>query len=115
MRPSRSCTGSRTFPMILSVSAPTPSGGELWSVRMTADRQPPTPTIYEGAGGGEAFERGLNAFYDLVEADGELAPLFGGRVGEEHRRNVTTWWCEVMGGSPDYSAELGGYAHMLAK
>jgi hemoglobin len=74
-----------------------------------------TPTIYEWGGGREAFERWLNAFYDLVEGDDLLAGLFGGRVSEEHRRNVTTWWCEVMGGPAEYSERLGGYEHMVAK
>ena len=45
----------------------------------------PVPTIYERAGGQAAFERWLNAFYDLVERDELLAPLFGGTVTEEHR------------------------------
>ena len=49
----------------------------------------------------------------MVEADDLLAPLFGGTVSHEHRANVTAWWCEVMGGSPDYSDKHGGYAHML--
>jgi hemoglobin len=74
-----------------------------------------TPTIYEWGGGREAFERWLNAFYDRVEGDELLAPLFGGRVSEEHRRNVTTWWCEVMGGPATYTSDHGGYEHMLAK
>ena len=74
-----------------------------------------TPTIYEWAGGREAFARWLNAFYDLVEADELLAPVFGGTVTEEHRDHVTTWWSEVMGGPPGYSEDLGGYPHMLAK
>jgi hemoglobin len=74
-----------------------------------------TPTIYEWAGGRPAFERWLNAFYDLVEQDDLLAPLFGGRVSAEHRDHVTTWWCEVMGGPPRYTGELGGYQHMVAK
>ena len=42
----------------------------------------PTPTIYEWAGGRVAFERWLNAFYDLVEQDDLLAPVFDGRVSE---------------------------------
>ena len=46
-----------------------------------------TKTIYEWAGGTEAFERWLNAFYDLVEEDEGLAPLFGGEVSE---RTATT-------------------------
>jgi hemoglobin len=74
-----------------------------------------TPTIYEWGGGREAFERWLNAFYDMVEAEPDLAALFGGRVSEEHREAVTTWWCEVMGGPADYTEHHGGYEHMLAK
>ena len=74
-----------------------------------------TPTIYEWGGGREAFARWLNVFYDLVEGDELLGPVFGGRVSEEHRDHVTTWWCEVMGGPPQYTELLGGYEHMLSK
>jgi len=44
-----------------------------------------------------------------------LGSVFGGKVTEQHRRDVTTWWCEVMGGPAEYSASHGGYEHMLAK
>src|SRR5438067_3289041 len=57
-----------------------------------------TPTIFEWGGGREAFARWLNAFYDMVEGEELLAPIFGGVVSEEHREHVTDWWCEVMGG-----------------
>lgn len=73
-----------------------------------------TPTIYEWAGGVTAFERWLGAFYDLVEGDELLAPVFGGRVTKEHREHVLAWWVEVMGGSDEYSQDLGGYQAMLA-
>ena len=73
-----------------------------------------TPTIYEWGGERVAFERWLNTFYDLVEQDELIAPLFGGTVHEEHRRNVTTWWCEVMGGPAAYTDAHGGYERMLA-
>jgi hemoglobin len=73
------------------------------------------PTIYEWGGGREAFERWLNGFYDLVEDDELLVPLFGAVVSAHHRRNVTTWWCEVMGGPAEYTEHEGGYEHMLAK
>ena len=73
------------------------------------------PTIYEWAGGRDAFARWLDAFYDLVEREPLLAPLFGGTVSAEHRDHVTTWWSEVMGGPADYTDGLGGYEHMLAK
>ncbi|MEA2370461.1 MAG: hemoglobin [Solirubrobacteraceae bacterium] len=73
------------------------------------------PTIYEWGGGRLAFERWLSHFYDLVERDELLAPVFGGTVTEAHRRNATTWWCEVMGGPADYTQRHGGYEHMLAR
>jgi hemoglobin len=79
-----------------------------------ADSSTP-PSIYDWGGGREAFERWINVFYDLVEGDGLLSPLFGGRVGAEHRRNATTWWCEVMGGPADYTDHHGGYEHMLGR
>ena len=72
------------------------------------------PTIHDWAGGRPALERWLGRFYDLVEDDDLLAPVFGGRVSAQHRRDVTTWWCEVMGGPGDYTAALGGYERMLA-
>jgi hemoglobin len=80
-----------------------------------AAAQEDPPTIYEWAGGRPAFERWFDAFYDLVEDDPLLGPLFGGQVSSEHRRNVTTWWCEVMGGPAEYTTREGGYEHMLSK
>ena len=73
------------------------------------------PTIYEWAGGREAFARWLGRFYDLVEGDDLLAPVFGGTVSVAHREHVTDWWSEVMGGPALYTERHGGYEHMLAK
>ena len=73
------------------------------------------PTLYEWAGGREAFDRMINAFYDRVEQDDLLSPLFPGGVHEEHRRNVSLWWCEVFGGPAAYTEQLGGYERMLSK
>jgi len=72
-------------------------------------------TLYDWAGGQEAIERLINAFYDRVEADDLLSRLFPGGVSEEHRRNVTAWWCEVFGGPARYTQELGGYERMVSK
>jgi hemoglobin len=75
-----------------------------------------TPTIYEWAGGRDAFLRWLNRFYDLVELEApEIAAMFGGKVSEDHRTHVTDWWSEVMGGPAVYSERRGGYEHMLAR
>jgi hemoglobin len=74
-----------------------------------------TPTLYDWAGGRPALEAMINAFYDRVERDELISPLFPGGVRADHRDHVTTWWCEVFGGPPMYTDELGGYEHMLAK
>ena len=79
------------------------------------DRMSETPSIHDWIGGTEAIGRWLNVFYDAVERDELLAPVFGGVVSVAHREHVTAWWAEVMGGPATYSEVLGGYEHMLAK
>ena len=73
------------------------------------------PTISEWIGGPAAIGRWLDVFYDAVEQDPLLAPVFGGLVTTEHRVHVTAWWAEVMGGPAEFTARHGGYEHMLAK
>ncbi|MEA2169282.1 MAG: hemoglobin [Solirubrobacteraceae bacterium] len=73
------------------------------------------PTIFEWGGGAASFARWINAFYDLVEQDERLAPLFGGTVSEHHRTAACAWWSEVMGGPTAYTDNHGGYEHMLAR
>jgi hemoglobin len=73
-----------------------------------------TPSLYEWAGGTPAFQSLINAFYDRVERDDLLGPLFPGGVTAEHRAHVTVWWIEVFGGPNDYTTGLGGYERMLA-
>ncbi len=76
---------------------------------------PGTPSIYSWVGGTDAIGRWLDAFYDEVERDDLLGPVFGGVVTRAHRDHVTAWWSEVMGGPATYTETLGGYEHMLAK
>ena len=76
---------------------------------------PEPPSIYEWIGGGGAIARWLDCFYDAVERDDLLAPVFGGVVTREHRDGVVAWWSEVMGGPPAYTESHGGYPHMVAK
>jgi hemoglobin len=66
------------------------------------------PTLYDWAGG-DAFHRLINAFYDRVERDDLLSPLFPGGVTSEHREHVVAWWIEVFGGPAEYTEQLGGY------
>jgi hemoglobin len=72
------------------------------------------PTLYEWAGGAEAFERLTAAFYQRVLKDDLLEPVFRG-MDPEHPQHVAAWLAEVFGGPPRYTDELGGYPHMLGK
>jgi hemoglobin len=74
-----------------------------------------TPTLYDWAGGHAAFKNLMDAFYDRVERDELISPLFPGGVSREHRDHVTLWWCEVFGGPADYTDQLGGYHRMVTK
>ncbi|GII81428.1 hypothetical protein Sru01_64100 [Sphaerisporangium rufum] len=72
------------------------------------------PTLYDWAGGAEAFERLTERFYQTVMADELLAPLFA-RMDPGHPRFVAMWLAEVFGGPARYTGERGGYPHMLGK
>jgi len=72
------------------------------------------PTLLEWCGGPDSVRRLMDVFYDRVERDDLLGPIFGGTVSEQHRANVTVWWVEVLGGPADYTQRLGGYESMLA-
>ena len=73
-----------------------------------------TPTLYEWAGGTDAFLRLTDAFYARVVEDDLLGPLFA-HMHPDHARHVATWLAEVFGGPADYTDAHGGYPHMVAK
>lgn len=81
---------------------------------MDARSESTTPSLYLWAGGSDAVHRLIDAFYDRVEGDELIAPLFPGGVSAEHRDHVTLWWIEVFGGPAEYTEQLGGYERMLA-
>jgi hemoglobin len=72
------------------------------------------PTLYEWAGGGDAFDRLTQAFYARVREDDVLAPVFE-HMPDDHPQHVAVWFAEVFGGPSAYTDDHGGYPHMLAK
>lgn len=72
------------------------------------------PSLYDWAGGAKAFERLTAAFYDKVLADQLIGPLFAD-MGPSHPHHVAIWLAEVFGGPDRYTAEHGGYHHMVTR
>ncbi|MGZ4553906.1 MAG: group II truncated hemoglobin [Mycobacteriaceae bacterium] len=70
------------------------------------------PTLFDWAGGMDAFDRLTDAFYRRVHGDPLLAPVFA-HVGEGHAHNVAVWLAEVFGGPPAYTDRHGGYPAMV--
>jgi truncated hemoglobin YjbI len=70
------------------------------------------PSMYDWAGGTDAFIRLCDAFYRRVLADDLLAPLFT-HMNAQHARYVALWLAEVFGGPATYTAEHGGYPNMV--
>lgn len=71
------------------------------------------PTLYEWAGGAEAFGRLTSVFYEKVVKDDLLGPLFAD-LPAEHADHVALWLGEVFGGPSAYSEQHGGHSHMVA-
>ncbi|MEW1848399.1 group II truncated hemoglobin [Nonomuraea angiospora] len=70
------------------------------------------PTLYDWAGGTEAFERLTEAFYRTVVKDDLIGPLFA-HMDPDHPVYVAMWLSEVFGGPDRYTKERGGYPNML--
>ncbi len=64
------------------------------------------PTLYEWAGGAEAFERLIKTFYRLTLRDDILRPYFE-HMSEKHQHYVALWIAEVFGGPKEYSKIYG--------
>jgi truncated hemoglobin YjbI len=72
------------------------------------------PTLFDWAGGAEAFERLTEVFYSHVADDDLIGPLFAD-MDPGHPKYVAMWLSEVFGGPPRYSKERGGYHHMVTQ
>ncbi len=71
------------------------------------------PSIYEFAGGGQAFLALATAFHERCLADLDLNHVFSHHAGPDHVENLAAYWAEVLGGPPSYSRLHGGQSAML--
>ncbi|RPD40701.1 group II truncated hemoglobin [Chitinophaga barathri] len=65
------------------------------------------PTLYEWAGGREAFERLTELFYGKVLQDELLEPVFR-HMNPEHSKHVAHFIAEVFGGPKTYTEDDNG-------
>jgi hemoglobin len=73
----------------------------------------PRPSIYEFAGGDDAFLALAAAHHERCLADPALNHPFSHGVSPQHIENLASYWAEVFGGPPRYSESHGGHSAML--
>ena len=74
-----------------------------------------TPTVYDWAGGQEAFEKLTEAFYAKVLKDELLGDLFR-TMSPEHAKYVAHFISEVVGGPKLYTEQsTKSHAHMISR
>jgi hemoglobin len=72
----------------------------------------PAPTLYAWLGGIDALNRLTTRFYEKVNADPLLAPVFA-HMSPDHPAHVAAFLAEVLGGPAAYTERHGGHPHMI--
>jgi hemoglobin len=70
------------------------------------------PSLYEWLGGIEALDRLTLRFYERVQEDSVLGPVFA-HMGADHPHHVAVFLAEVLGGPAHYSEQYGGHPRMI--
>ena len=72
------------------------------------------PSIFEQAGGQQAFVALARAHHARCLADAELNhPFSHSDLNPEHIERLAAYWSEVLGGPPTYSTTYGNHGEML--
>ena len=71
------------------------------------------PSMYEFAGGGEAFLALAAAHHERCLQDPELNHPFSHPGNPRHVERLAEYWAEVFGGPARYSEAYGGHSGML--
>ena len=81
------------------------AGGLRLGGRLAETTEQP-PTVYEAVGGQPFFDTLVERFYDAVEADDLLRPMYPADLGPSRRR-LAGFLAQYWGGPADYSAQRG--------
>jgi hemoglobin len=73
----------------------------------------PRPSIFEFAGGEQAFRALAAAHHERCLQDPELSHAFSQPGNPHHVERLADYWAEVFGGPPRYSQSHGGHSGML--
>jgi hemoglobin len=71
------------------------------------------PSLYEFAGGHDAFLALAAATTERCIEDRELNHAFSHGLSPNHNENLAAYWAEVLGGPAEYSRSRGGHSQML--
>jgi hemoglobin len=71
------------------------------------------PSLFEFAGGEQAFLALAAAHHERCLQDPELSHPFSHGVNPEHIERLAAYWAEVLGGPARFSASFGGHSAML--
>ncbi len=65
------------------------------------------PSIYESAGGADAFVRLAAAWHERCLADPVVSHAFSHGVHPQHTERLAAYWAETLGGPPAYTTGMG--------
>ena len=71
------------------------------------------PSLYEFAGGEQAFLALAAAHHERCLQDPELSHPFSHGVSPEHIDRLAAYWAEVLGGPARFTESFGGHSAML--
>ena len=70
-------------------------------------------TIYEAAGGRQAFLALAHAWHERCLADPIVSHPFSHPYHPRHTERLAAYWAEALGGPDDYSASMGSESRVL--
>jgi hemoglobin len=72
-----------------------------------------TETIYEAAGGKQAFFDLAHAWHTRCLADPIVSHAFSHGFHPQHTERLAAYWAEALGGPRDYSESMGGESGVI--
>lgn len=70
-------------------------------------------TIYDAAGGRQAFIKLAHAWHERVMADPVVAHAFSHGFQPDHSERLAAYWAENLGGPPEYTTSYGDETSVL--